>query len=414
MSLGDGVISKSEVMQALSNGENSKTEFKRDDVRPEQLAREIVSFANMDGGRIFLGVEDDGTISGIQQENLQAWLMDTVIGRYVTPSFIPDYDEFAIDDGKVAVVDVPMGIAKPYAVRRGDKLDYYLRLGNTYRLASREQLARLFENGGLVSVEKMPVRGSAMDELDMRRLQEYFQQILGEDEIANWQQKLLYRDLLVKVNSDEEIYCCSYAAYALFALQPKDRLPQAGLRLLVFPGTDMDYNANLDEMLDIPFVGLGKQERGKFIEQSLPNRALSYLQPHISEQRLTGATRRRHWDYPQEVIRELIVNAFAHRDWAKQNDTRLVVYNDRMEITSPGALPNGMTIEKIKEGQQMPRNNNMVRILRDYGLMDDRGMGIRRKVIPLMREHNDSEPEFEATEDYFKVTLWKRQTKSPT
>ena len=119
-------------------------------------------------------------------------------------------------------------------------------------------------------------------------------------------------------------------------------------------------------------------------------------------------TRKRHWDYPQEVIRELLVNAFAHRDWTRQNDVRAVVYGNRMEITSPGALPNGMTIGKIIEGQQAPRNTNMVRILRDYGLMDDRGMGIRRTVIPVMREHNGVLPDFEAAEDYFKVTLWKR------
>ena len=93
-------------------------------------------------------------------------------------------------------------------------------------------------------------------------------------------------------------------------------------------------------------------------------------------------TRVRFRDYPQEVIRELLVNAFAHRDWTRQNDTRVIVYRDRMEVTSPGALPNGMTIEKIKAGQQAPRDTHMVRILRDYGLMDDRGMGIRRKVIP--------------------------------
>jgi len=93
-----------------------------------------------------------------------------------------------------------------------------------------EQLARLFESGGLVSVENMPVRGNTMDELDMRRLREYFQQILDEDEIADWRRKLLYRDLLVKVNGDEETVCCSYPAYALFALQPELRLPQAGLR----------------------------------------------------------------------------------------------------------------------------------------------------------------------------------------
>ena len=118
-------------------------------------------------------------------------------------------------------------------------------------------------------------------------------------------------------------------------------------------------------------------------------------------------TRRRFWDYPVEVMRELLVNAFAHRDWTRQNDTRVVVYRDRMEVTSPGALPNGMTIDKIRAGQQSPRNTHIVRILRDYGLMDDRGMGVRRKVIPLMRERNGTEPGFEATGDFFNVTLWK-------
>jgi len=401
-----------EIRETLLNGENSRNEFKRDDVRPEQLAREIVSFANMNGGKIFLGVEDDGTVSGLQRDNVQAWLMDTVIGRYVTPPIIPDFEEVTVNHGRIAVVAVPMGTAKPYAVKRDDRLDYYLRFDTTCQLATREQLTRLFASSGLVSVEKMPVHGSRMDDLDMRSLKEYFQRIFGEDEIANWQQTLLYRDLLVQANGDTEV-CCSCAGYALFALQPRRRLPQAGIRLLVFPGTDMDYNASLDEVLDIPFVGLGEQKRGRFIEQSLPDRVLSYLQPHISEERLTGMTRLRHWDYPEEAIRELIVNAFAHRDWTRQNDIRLVVYSDRMEIESPGALPNGMTIEKIKAGQRVPRNTTMVRILRDYGLMDDRGMGIRRKVIPLLREQNDSEPAFEATEDSFKVTLWKRQAPRP-
>ena len=70
---------------------------------------------------------------------------------------------------------------------------------------------------------------------------------------------------------------CSYAAYALFAVDPRRRLPQAGLRLLVFPGSDTDYDASLDEVLDFPFVGLGEQKRGRFVEQSLPDRTLAYL-----------------------------------------------------------------------------------------------------------------------------------------
>ena len=120
---------KTQITEAVAADENAKTEFKRDDARPERLAREIVSFANMNGGRILLGVEDDGTVSGIRRENLQAWLMDTVIGRYVTPPIIPDYEEIATDDGRIAVVDVPMGAAKPYAVRRGDKFGLLPALG---------------------------------------------------------------------------------------------------------------------------------------------------------------------------------------------------------------------------------------------------------------------------------------------
>ena len=399
---------KADLHTIIEAGEGSRTEFKRDGVRPEQLAREIVSFANMNGGRILLGVENDGTTSGVQRQNLQAWVMDTVIRRYVVPPIVPGYDEVAMEGGQVAVIEVPAGAAKPYAVKRGERFDYYLRLGNTCQLASREQMARLFESGGLVSVEKMPVHGSVAGELDDRRLREYFERILDDDtaDADGWLRKLCYRDLLVDIGQGD--LRCSYAAYALFAVEPRRRLPQTGLRLMVFPGTDMDYDASLDEVLDLPFVGLGEQKLGRFVEQSLPDRTLAYLQPHISRERLSGMTRVRFWDYPQEVIRELLVNAFAHRDWTRQNDTRVIVYQDRMEVTSPGALPNGMTIEKIKAGQQTPRNTHMVRILRDYGLMDDRGMGIRRKVIPLMQEWNGTDPEFEATDDYFRVILWKR------
>ena len=393
----------------IAAGENAKIEFKRDDrnLRPEHLAREIAAFANMNGGMILLGVEDDGTVSGVTRRNLQAWLMDTVIGRFIDPQIVPDYDEFVLDGKPVAIVTVPAGSAKPYAVRQQERTDYYIRLGDTVQRAGREQMARLFQSGGLVSVEKMPVQGSSLADLDMRRLEDYFLNVLGEDAVADWQRTLLNRELLIADEWRAEASHCSYAGIVLFAREPRRRMPQAGIRLLVFPGTDMDYDANLDEVLDLPFVGLKERRQREFIEQSLPNRVLSYLQPHISHERLEGMRRRRHWDYPTEVIRELLVNAFAHRDWTRPGDVQLTVYADRLEVQSPGALPNGVTVEKAKEGLRVPRNPNIVNILRDYDFMEHRGMGIRRKVIPLTRAHNGTEPEFDATEDYFKVTLRK-------
>ena len=251
------------------------------------------------------------------------------------------------------------------------------------------------------------MQGSSLADLDMRRLEDYFLNVLGEVAVADWQRTLLNRELLIADEWRAEVCNCSYAGIVLFAREPRRRMPQAGIRLLVFPGTDMDYDANLDEVLDLPFVGLKERRQREFIEQSLPNRVLSYLQPHISHERLEGMRRRRHWDYPTEVIRELLVNAFAHRDWTRPGDVQLTVYADRLEVQSPGALPNGVTVEKAKEGLRVPRNPNIVNILRDYDFMEHRGMGIRRKVIPLTRAHNGTEPEFDATEDYFKVTLRK-------
>ena len=113
---------KSELLEMIQNGENSSVEFKRDDIRPEQLAKEAVGMANLQGGMILLGIEDDGTITGITRQNLEEWVMDTVFGRYVHPVIIPHYQEVLLDDDKrVAVISIsamyPSG-HKNYVIQR--------------------------------------------------------------------------------------------------------------------------------------------------------------------------------------------------------------------------------------------------------------------------------------------------------
>ena len=397
----------SDILEMLNQGEGAKLEFKRDDVRAEKLAKVIVSFANMNGGRILLGVEDNGTIAALSRENLQSWVMDTVIGRHVHPYILPDYEEVSIKGEKIVVLTVPMGTAKPYVRRYNDREEIYVRYGDTSQLASREQQARLFESGGLASAEKFPVYGAVVDELDNRRYQEYFIKILGEEEIPDWHRFLINRNFLV---GERNSLHCSYFAYALFAKNPQRRLPQSGVRVTVYPGNEKDYETIFDKKLNFPLVEFGRQDSsGEPIEMSLHDRVIGILQTHISRESLDGSTRKRRWDYPLDAIRELLVNAFIHRDWTKQNYVRVVIYSDRLEIISPGALPNGMTIEKIKYGEQSLRNPDCIRIFRDYGYLEDQGMGIRRKVIPLTLEHTGRDADFEATEEHFKVTLWKKK-----
>lgn len=174
----------------------------------------------------------------------------------------------------------------------------------------------------------------------------------------------------------------------------------------------MDYAASDDHILDEPLVGLWRTrdgsrvlERGGLLE-SLMERMRPFVSAESAEL-ADGLRHERRWHYPQAALREALVNALAHRDWTRIEDVEVVAYADRLEVRSPGALQNSMTVEKMLAGQRSPRNPLIVDVLRDYGYVDARGMGVRSKIVPLLRQHNGVDPEFEATEDALLVRFWR-------
>jgi ATP-dependent DNA helicase RecG len=404
---------KAELLEIIANGENSGVEFKRDDIRPEQLGREIVAMANLRGGMVLLGVEDDGTIFGIQREDLETWVMDAVFGRYVHPMLLPFYEVVTLDDGKrVAVVSIAMGTAKPYVLRHNGREDIYVRVGSTSRLATREQQARLFESGGMLHSEMLPVSGAAFDALDRERLQDYLLTLAGDRELPPtdeaWQRRMVGLGFMTETGVPTPV--CTIAGLVLFGRAPHRFLRQAGVRWMAFDGIDKSYRALDDTMLDGPLVGrFGRQgDARELIEPGLVEDVLDRMQPFVSVEGETladGLRRHRVWHYPVEALREAIVNALAHRDWTRALEVEIVAYANRLEVLSPGALQNSMTIEKMLAGQRSPRNPIIVEVLRDYGYVDARGMGVRNKIVPLVREASGAEPGFEATEDHLRVVL---------
>lgn len=402
---------KSELLEIIANGESSGIELKRDDVRPEQLAKEIVALANLQGGRILLGVEDDGSISGIQRPDLETWIMDTVFGRYVHPQILPFYEEIVVDEGRrVAVITIEQGIAKPYVVRHHGREEIYVRVGSTSRQATREQQARLFALGGLLHAEVMPVSGSALADLSRDRLGYYFQSVLRDPEVpeteAAWERRLEGMGFLT-VRDGKAL--CTIAGLALFGSRPRRFLPQAGVRWMAFDGSSKDYRALDDVLLDGALVGLAPRGPGaSSIEAGLVDRLLDRMTPFLSsESDSVGSSfrRERFWRYPLEALREAILNALVHRDWTRVPEVEIVSYSDRLEITSPGPLSNSMTVEKMLAGQRSPRNPLLVDVMRDCGYVDARGMGVRRKIVPLIREASGQEPRFEIGEDFVRVIL---------
>jgi len=402
---------KAELLEIIANGENSGVEFKRDDIRPEQLAKEVVALANFQGGRVILGVEDDGSISGIQKDNLEEWVMN-VFRDKIHPMILPFYEQIKVDDhNTVAVITFPQGISKPYVVRHAGDETIYIRVGSTSPRATREQQMRLFELGGMLHTEVMPVPKTDMSCLDEVRLQNYLRDIIKDPEVPNspdeWESRLLGLGFLAKAG--DKIYC-SIAGLILFGKNPRRHLKQSGLRVFAFAGEEKEYRALFDEILDGPLVGRWDiTGSGKsLIDGGVIERFIEQISPFVSLEAAAideNFRREIQWFYPIDAIREVVVNALVHRDWTRFVDIEVGIYADRFEVISPGALQNSMTIEKMIAGQRSPRNILIMEVLRDYGYVDYRGMGIRTKVVPLMKSMNHVEPIFEVTEDYVKTIL---------
>ncbi|UIF88923.1 RNA-binding domain-containing protein [Cupriavidus sp. UYPR2.512] len=406
---------KTDLLEIIANGENSGVEFKRDDLRPESLAREVVAMANLRGGMVLLGVEDDGSISGIQRQDLETWVMNSIFA-HVYPMLLPFYEVVTLDDGnQVAVVSFTMGTSKPYVLRHNQREDIYIRVGSTSRLADREAQARLFATGGLLHSETLPVSGASLDALDRERLKDYLLTYAGDQELPLNEEALIERMLglgfMTKVEGREPV--SSIAGIVLFGRTPRRFLRQAGIRWMVFDGEDKTYQALDDTELDGPLVAsFIRQKNGsrELLERGLIEELFDRMQgqPLVSsegEDLGDGLRRERTWHYPPDALREALVNALAHRDWTRPLEVEVVAYSNRLEVISPGALQNSMTVEKMLAGQRSPRNPLIVNVLRDYGYVDARGMGVRNKIVPLVRAAAGVAPQFDATEDHVVVSL---------
>ncbi|GIV84227.1 MAG: transcriptional regulator [Candidatus Roseilinea sp.] len=412
-------MNKTELLELIANGENSRVEFKRDDVHPDSLATEMAALLNLEGGVVLLGVEDDGRIAGLTRSREQAeeWVMN-IARQNLQPAIIPVWSSITMEDGKiVGIVELPPDSpGKPYKARRGNAWVTYIRVGSTSREATREEEARLYQAARLVRYEIKPVPNTGIHSLDMSRLENYFGVILKRSlpdrkDVEAWRQFLLNSDLLVEAGGN---LCASVAGLLLFGENPNRRLPQAGVTAVAFPGTEKEYNTIDEERIRGPLVSV-VSARGRVLDRGVIDRAVDFVNRNMGSMAwLEGGRRRRKKAYPLDAVREAIVNAVAHRDYAREGtDIEVSLYRDRLEIISPGRLPNGVTVEKMKLGVvRVARNELLKEILRDYGYVEHFGMGVRNRIIESMRAHNGTEPDLIEEEDRFVVRLWKERRQS--
>jgi len=171
-----------------------------------------------------------------------------------------------------------------------------------------------------------------------------------------------------------------------------------------------DYDTKDRAMLDGSLAALW-DKNGEQIEDGLLDKLISRVRQHASCEKLAEnhLTRTIIWDYPPEAVREAIINAVAHRNWSRPADVEAALYQDRMEIISPGSLPNGVTVERMKQGLRIPRNPIITQTLKDYGYVEQMGTGVKNKIIAGMKNHNNKEPDFLADDSRLLVRLWNKK-----
>ena len=316
-------MNRTELIQLIANRENSRVEFKRDDCRPDELAKEMSALLNLEGGAILLGVEDDGSVSGLTRSrgDAEEWAIN-IARQNLQPAVIPVWTCIEIEVGKVVGVielaaDSP---EKPYKARRGRAWVTFIRAGSTSREAAREEEGRLYQAARLVRYELKSVPDTGLEALDMDRIQNYFQDVLkrslpARTDLENRRRLLLNSDLLVEAGDGAG---ASVAGLLLFGKNPNRRLPQAGVTAVAFPGLEKEYNTVDEERIRGPLTPRVSED-GDVVERGVIDRTVDFIKRNMgSVAYLEGGRRRRKSSFPLDAVREAVVNAVAHRDYARE------------------------------------------------------------------------------------------------
>jgi predicted HTH transcriptional regulator len=345
--------------------ESRRVEFKEVFPSGNQLARTVIAFANGAGGRVVFGIRDNPReIVGIPDEEI--FRLEERIAQHIAdqcaPLIIPDIYIQACEGKNLLVVEVFPGSHKPYYLKSlGKSGGTYVRIGSTDKPASEEMREELERQRRKISFDAMPVFNLFFAEVDLTQFKNDYRKATGRtlenDQLKNM--GLLF--------PDRDQWFPTHAAVLLSESPVRKQLfPYAKIECARFKGTDT--RVFLDQMTIEGPIYAAVEPCLAFIKKNI---ALS--------SQIAGVYREDRWEYPLEAIREAISNAIIHRDYAiLGSDIKVAIFDDMLEITSPGPLPDTMPIEKLGTGRSEIRNRVLAPIFKDLKLIEAWGTGIQK------------------------------------
>jgi ATP-dependent DNA helicase RecG len=390
-----------ELLSLIASGESETVEFKREMDRAERLAKEFVALANGQGGIVLIGVDDDHAVYGVTlQPGYEEWIAN-VGAQTVDPPLPLTCEEGTVQGKTVLVVHIPRGPHKPHCVREGEhRCTVYIRHGKSSRPATREEIGSLYQEGSVLDFDLSVVPGVALADLKMELIDEYARSKLGislEELPIDLPQQLTNWKILVEQEGERKV---TLTGMLFFGDRPGDFLPQARLWLKRFKGLTTD-----------------EWYPGKEVDAPVPRaieEAMEYIKLYTVVEEVKGLKRVQKAEYIEEVVREALVNAIAHRNYVRRGSRiHISIFDDRIEIRNPGPLPNGVTVENMRYGVQVTRNPNIVRYLQAFGYWEGDGLGVPR-MIRFCLENSIREPDFTLVGNDLVVTIYSRRHETPT
>lgn len=367
-----------------------------------KLAAAMVGMANTQGGVVLLGVAPrSGVVQGIQhpQEAQDRVFQAALLSD--PPLVLPIPRLVRSAQGQVLWISIPAGLPHVYNLE-----GRYLGRENTQtNPLSPRRLRQLLMERGVIQFESQVPPGASLVDLDEAKVQAYidllplpaerFQEGAAADSAAR-QQVLLHRGCLKQVNG---ALAPTYAGLLLFGSYPQQWLPNAAILAVRFSGDSLG-----DRFL--------KQEIAGTLPEQL-QQAEAFFHSNIRRLvRIEGLAHTEKPEYPSDAVRELLVNAVAHRDYNLGGDCiHLRLFSDRLEIQSPGGLPGPVNLGNLLEAR-FSRNAVIAQVLADMGFVERLGYGLNR-VVSLVRQEGLRPPLFDETGGAFRVTIWGETLEAP-
>lgn len=343
--------------------ESSTLEFKRELPNKQQITKTIIGFCNMHGGTLVIGVDDHGEIIGIKEEDAPQLMEDLHRSIYAscTPPILPSLHTQRLDDKILLLIEVSEGMIKPYFHSSSGKQEgTFIRVGSETVKATPLMIQELEWQSIGKYLDQIPIYSATVEDINLSSFEDFLKNRKTPFTESDVHKLLLPYGILTKEHN--RIYP-TLGGILLFGKEPTKFVPEAFVICTHFFGTS---GRNVIATRDCS---------GSLVEQY--KECMSFIISRLNKSfSIKGmGARQEVLEIPEEAIREIVINALVHRNYLIPGPTKIAIYDDRLEIFSPGNFPGPIHTDTLFMGMTYVRNTVVLRVFREFGLVEKLGSG---------------------------------------